>query len=88
MPVYAALNSDGTVELEVVIGGLDDWTTVTIPATRETRRIAGDAAREILLDADHDPENAALRKLVLAFVAHAEKQQAEAMRRATAGKRR
>jgi hypothetical protein len=88
MPVYAALNADGTIELEVVISGVDDFVTLTIPATRETKRIAGDGTREILLDADHDPENGALRKLVQAFITHAEHQQKEAMQRAAPVKRR
>jgi hypothetical protein len=40
LPLYAGLNPDGTIELELGLPGEDEPVTVTVPATDESRRLA------------------------------------------------
>lgn len=73
LPVYAALRPNGAIEVELLIPGHDDPTIATIPAIRDTRKLARTGVtREIELDADWNPENGALRKIVNEFVERAE----------------
>lgn len=87
--VYAALHPTGAIELELLIPGQDDFTTITIPPTRETRRIARpDVIREISIDFDADPDNKPLREMVQEFVKRAEQKRLDALRQAADGARR
>ncbi len=52
LPLFAGLNPDGTIELEVGMPDLDEPNTVQVPATDESRRLARpDCQRTIDLDA-------------------------------------
>lgn len=88
IPVYAALRPDGSIEVELLIPGLDDPSIVQIPAIRETRRLARPKMRvEIQLDADWDADNAALRRIVNEFVKKAEQRRLDQLRSAAAASR-
>ena len=83
--VYAALRPDGSIEVELLIPEQDEPFVANISAIRETRRLARPGiSRPIQLDADWDDENAALRRIVNAFVRRAEQRRLDRLRGAQA----
>lgn len=81
LPVYAALRSNGEIEVELLIPENDEPSLVTIPAIRETRELAAPhITQEIMLDADGDRPNGILRRIVMEFVRKAEQRRLDALR--------
>lgn len=88
LPVFAALHPDGSIEVELLIPENDEPSIAKIPALRETRALAiPNARREISLDADGDPGNATLRRVVNEFVRKAEEKRLDALRNAAVAQR-
>lgn len=88
LPVCAELCPDGSIEVELLIPENDEPTIARIPAIRETRALARpDVRQEIELDADWDPRNASLRKIVNQFVQRAEQRRRSALHTAEAAQR-
>ena|SRR5688572_8839665 len=77
-PLYAALLTDGSIEVELAIPDQDDPVTTTIDPTKASRwLVTPDNIRVIDLDDVGDMENAQLRRMVDAYIVLVERHIAE-----------
>jgi len=77
-PLYATLQTDGSIEVELAIPDQEDPVTTTIDPTKASRwLVTPDSIRVIDLDDVGDVENAQLRRIVDAYVVLVERHVAE-----------
>lgn len=50
LPLAATLLPDGSILLDIAVSGLDDLTTVTVPATKVSRLLAAGETHQLDLD--------------------------------------